>query len=1021
MEASVFLILILVIAAGFLLLIAPILALVRASRAVKLSESGQDGFQKLKTRIDVLEREIRSLKALSPKAGLQRAADRPTATPPAAPQPPASASPPANAGREGQARTGHEEERIPSISSWLDMQQSRPASPPSTSPQPLPHGISKPEPSSRSERFSADRVEEILGTNWLNKLGVVILVSGVALFIGYKLQTLGPGGRDFVGFLVAAAMLGAGVSFERRQQWRILARAGIGGGWALAFFTVYAMRHLEAARVLASNSSDIILLLVVGAGMVAHTLRYRSQTVTGLAFLLAFLTVNTNRGDLSGLYANAVLVAAISIIAVSLQWYELEVFGILAAFLTHFYWLQPIIAPLPHPHGEFPGYRLSSGLLIFYWLAFLASYVTRRVNKALEENISTLAIVLNTSLFVWLMGYQSAHPEKSFEFFLATGAAEFALGQLPVTRRRRTAFIMLTLIGSGLIASAFPFKYSHQSLSVLWLVMAETLFLAGTFLREIVFRRAGMSVAFLASLQILIADTRQIIHARHMANADIPLPHLAVLFFAAALVFYFNSHAASRLRPELANRRADAEVFRVASYLAALLAVVGVWAACSKPWMAVGWAGLGLLLIYAGFRGKVREITIEAHAVALLAVLRSLFVNLSSSPHWHRISLRPVTILIVAALLYLSSRWAAGAESHSAHLSKSAPPTYTWSASALGALVIWYELQPISVALGWTLFGLALFEIGMWRKSGPLRWQAYSGFLASFARIFFVNLNATGLPGQLSPRFYTIVPLALAFYYVSDRLERSHADFFALERRFRMPAVLNYFSILTVAALVRFEFHPDWVIIGWAVLVLALLAVAWLTDRRIFLHQGLLLSFAVLFRGVAHNFYERSYFPTPIWSWYSRPFCVGLTITLLFTALPFAFRLRRKGESGEEGQGRLPRIPSALSRRPEQVLFFIGIVLLTVLLAIEISKGMVTVAWGVEGVSVFLFALAIAERSFRLTGLGLLLLCVGKIVVFDFWEMTTPDKILTAIVIGSALYGVSYLYTRNRERLRQYL
>lgn len=152
---------------------------------------------------------------------------------------------------------------------------------------------------SRSERFSADRVGEILGTNWLNKLGVLILVGGVALFIGYKLQTLGAGGKDFVGFLVAAAMLGAGVYFERRDQWRILARAGIGGGWALAFFTVYAMRHLEAARVLASNSSDIILLLVAGAGMVAHTLKYRCQTVTGLALLLAFLTVNANRGDLS--------------------------------------------------------------------------------------------------------------------------------------------------------------------------------------------------------------------------------------------------------------------------------------------------------------------------------------------------------------------------------------------------------------------------------------------------------------------------------------------------------------------------------------------------------------------------------------------------------------------------------------------------------------------------------------------------------------------------------------------------
>jgi len=39
---------------------------------------------------------------------------------------------------------------------------------------------------------------------------------------------------------------------------------------------------------------------------------------------------------------------------------------------------------------------------------------------------------------------------------------------------------------------------------------------------------------------------------------------------------------------------------------------------------------------------------------------------------------------------------------------------------------------------------------------------------------------------------------------------------------------------------------------------------------------------------------------------------------------------------------------------------------------------MVTVSWGIEGVLIVLLALAVKERSFRLTGLGILLLCVAK-------------------------------------------
>jgi uncharacterized membrane protein len=112
---------------------------------------------------------------------------------------------------------------------------------------------------------------------------------------------------------------------------------------------------------------------------------------------------------------------------------------------------------------------------------------------------------------------------------------------------------------------------------------------------------------------------------------------------------------------------------------------------------------------------------------------------------------------------------------------------------------------------------------------------------------------------------------------------------------------------------------------------------------------------------------------------------------------------------------------NAFERRPEQVFFFIPFFLLTVLLALEVPKGMVTVAWGVEAVSIFLFALSVGQRSYRLSGLALLLLCVGKIMVLDVWGLQPRDRYLTFIVLGTALLGVSFLYARYREAIRQYL
>ena len=82
---------------------------------------------------------------------------------------------------------------------------------------------------------------------------------------------------------------------------------------------------------------------------------------------------------------------------------------------------------------------------------------------------------------------------------------------------------------------------------------------------------------------------------------------------------------------------------------------------------------------------------------------------------------------------------------------------------------------------------------------------------------------------------------------------------------------------------------------------------------------------------------------------------------------------------------------------------------------------MLTVAWALEALIVFVFALLVKERSYRLAALGLLLLCAGKILFFDFWSFAIRDKAITGIVTGLFLIAVSLIYTRNREAIRQLL
>jgi uncharacterized membrane protein len=94
---------------------------------------------------------------------------------------------------------------------------------------------------------------------------------------------------------------------------------------------------------------------------------------------------------------------------------------------------------------------------------------------------------------------------------------------------------------------------------------------------------------------------------------------------------------------------------------------------------------------------------------------------------------------------------------------------------------------------------------------------------------------------------------------------------------------------------------------------------------------------------------------------------------------------------------------------------------MVVALAVKLSSGHITIAWSVMGVAVFLFALAVGERSFRLAGLALLLVSVVKILLMDVWALAPPDRYTTLIVLGLALLGVSFLYTRFGTVIRKYL
>src|SRR6185295_16209329 len=115
----------------------------------------------------------------------------------------------------------------------------------------------------------------------------------------------------------------------------IIGQGLLGGGWAALYFSIYAMQAVDAAKVISNELLGGALLLAVAAGMILHSLRYRSQTVTGLAYFIAFVTLAITPVTALSVVALIPLAGSLLYVANRFEWSEMALFGLLATYGTY--------------------------------------------------------------------------------------------------------------------------------------------------------------------------------------------------------------------------------------------------------------------------------------------------------------------------------------------------------------------------------------------------------------------------------------------------------------------------------------------------------------------------------------------------------------------------------------------------------------------------------------------------------------------------------------------------------------
>ncbi|HEX8925474.1 MAG TPA: DUF2339 domain-containing protein, partial [Terriglobales bacterium] len=602
-----------------------------------------------------------------------------------------------------------------------------------------------------------------------------------------------------------------------RERYRILGHTLIGGGWALLFFTSYALYNVAAMRVLSSELPDLVLMLIVAAGMVVHTLRYRSQLVTGLSFLLGYSTVAMSHDTVYSLSAGVVLAAALVGIVLKMGWYELEVFGILSSYLNHLYWLYRILGAGGAQGHNFPDYHASTALLLFYWAVFRISYVVRKIQSSTDENMSTIAALLNTLLLLGTMKFQSVHPELAFYALLAIGAIEFGIAQLPITRRRREAFVLLTILGTALMVTAIPFRYSGNNVSILWLVGAEALLLAGAIFNEVVFRRLGLVAGLLVGGHLAAIDFRQLMAARQSGEAAVLTAGMT--FAVCAVVFYLNSLFVAQHWRLFANRP-DPELLVLHSYIGAFAAVSASWALCSNDWTALAFAATMMVLAGVGRTLKspalgTTHLQAQYGVIGCLALYRVAVFNLHTEvPRFTHVQSRLITLPLLAAMFYVTAKWSALRDDSRQRTFRD---LFAFAGTALVTGLIYFEVPEFWQSLAAIAFAVILLEISQKLPYYAFIWHAHILSALAVASAVTTDPGTAHIWHAIPLHAITALPVVAGLYWIAKRTKAPDTDEVNLGRA-------AYTWVATgLMAWVLFEATPaPWIAVAWIAFAIAI-------------------------------------------------------------------------------------------------------------------------------------------------------------------------------------------------------
>lgn len=336
-------------------------------------------------------------------------------------------------------------------------------------------------------------MEYAVASNWLLRIGVLILVMGIGFFLKYSFEhnLINPLGRVLLGGAIGLGMSLAGTQMLGRR-YHLFGQGLIGAGIATLYLSVFAAHSLFH---LVGSGLAFGLMIGVTCLACAIAVRFNTILVAVLGILGGYATpvmLQTGIVNYIGLYSYLLILGG-GVFAISYHknWHLLNYLSFVGTYSLVFGTMEK------WDYDKTRFWEVMPFLVAFFVLYSTMTFVFNLVNRKKSSLLEVLALLINSGVFFgasYLM-VREAYGQKWVALITLSLAAFYAAHVYYLLVRRlldRELMLSFTALSSFFLAVTIPLVLSSQWITATWAVQALVmLWMAGRlgseFLRQVAY------------------------------------------------------------------------------------------------------------------------------------------------------------------------------------------------------------------------------------------------------------------------------------------------------------------------------------------------------------------------------------------------------------------------------------------------------------------------------------------------------------------------------------------------------